>query len=269
MMFVGSTFVNWTRRSGLLGLMALGWARSSAAGPGPVLRALIESWPPYLEADDNGTLRGLDAELFQAICKQAGFELRWIRASEEWRKRRYLEFLGDQFDVIFAATPVPDNADAALYSLPYRDEVMMVAAPVPHDSSLDSLRGFEDLLRRRIRLLHVASYGLGKDFEAFRTRLRQAELLVPYSTSRQGIEMLRVGRAPLIIGDALDLRAQARISGLRLVQQAYGYSVSPVSLMLSRKRLGDEGLDRINQAIQALEQRGTLAAIRRRYGMPR
>lgn len=265
-------------RRALLGAVALGWSAAHAApparetrdsrAPARVIRALAEAWPPYLYRDPDGTMRGMDTELLEAIARQAGYELRWIQAPPQWRKRRYRELLNDQFDVIFSATPSPLNAKTVMYTRSYRNEVMMVAAPVPHDAKLDTLRSFDDLIAGRVRLLHVESKGLGAEFEAHRHKLDEAGLLIPYPTTRQGIDMLRLGRAPLILGDALDLDTQARLSSMRLIRQPYGYSSQPVSLMLGRRRLGEQDLARIDQAIFTLEQRGTLAAIRRRHGLP-
>jgi ABC-type amino acid transport substrate-binding protein len=231
-----------------------------------VLRALVESWPPYLLPGADGAVGGLDAELLQAICTQAGFELSWIRGSAQWRKRRFRELLNDQFDVIFSATPVPGRERTVMYSRSYRNERFMVAAADRRDPRLDGLQTFEQVLQRRIPLLHVDALGLGADFEAWRPRLAGAGLLLPYQTTRQGVDMLRLGRASLILGDDLDVQAQARASGVRLLRQSFGHSVQPVCLMLSRRRLDERDLAHIDQAIQVLEQRGTLAAIRGRHG---
>jgi len=231
-----------------------------------VLRALVESWPPYLVPSPDGSMRGLDAELLQAICTKAGFELSWIRGTPQWRKRRFRELLNDQFDVIFSATPVPELERLVMYTRPYRNEAFMVAATDLRDPRLIGLQGFEQVLQRRIPLLHVDAHGLGDDFENWRERLADAGLLLPYQTTRQGVDMLRIGRAALILGDDLDVHAQARVSGVRLLRQPFGHSVQPVCLMLGRRRLNERDRARIDQAILVLEQRGTLAAIRRRHG---
>jgi ABC-type amino acid transport substrate-binding protein len=253
------------RRTVVVGLVSIGCASVKAGNPRRVLRALVESWPPYLYSGDHGRVQGLDAELLEAICREAGFEVHWVRAPMAWRKRRYKELLNDQFDVIFSATPVAFNANLVMYTRTYRRETMMVAALAPHPPILDSLRNFDDVLKERIRLLHVDASGLGKEFDAIRPRLANAGLLIPYPTTKQGIEMLRIGRASLILGDALDLQEQSRAAGLRLIRQAYGYSEEPVSLMLSRRRLSEIDLDDLNRAIVDLEQRGVLGAIRNRY----
>lgn len=238
-------------------------ARARGAKGGQI-RALVESWPPYLLPGTDRAMRGLDADLLQAICKQAGYELVWIRGPVQWRKRRFRELQNDQFDVIFSATPTPQHQATVMYSRPYREETFMVAAE-RGDARVQGVRNFEDVLRRRLSLLHVDALSLGDDFESWRPRLAEAGLLQPYQTSRQGVDMLRLGRAPLILGDELDLLAQARETGLRLERQPFGFSVLPVSLMLSRRRLDERDVARIDQAIHALEQRGTLAAIRQRY----
>jgi polar amino acid transport system substrate-binding protein len=251
---------------GMLGAAATGAGALQAADRPRVIRALVESWAPYLIPGADGTMRGLDADLLQAICKQAGFHLNWVRGPQQWRRRRFRELLNDQFDVIFSATPAPAHERVVLYSRPYRSETFLVAAADRRDARLDRLHGFEDVLRRHVPLLHVDALRLGTDFETWRPRLAEAGLLIPYQTARQGLDMMRLGRAPLILGDELELMAQAKLSGQRLNRQPFGYSVQPVSLMLSRRRLDEADVARLDQSIHALEQRGALAAIRRRYG---
>lgn len=263
------TFLGAT--SALIGSVAAAAAPTAAPSPrNRVLRALIESWPPYLIPGADGSMRGLDAELLQAICRQAGYELAWIRGSPQWRKRRFRELQNDQFDLIFSATPAATLASMVMYTRPYRNEAFMLAAAERSDGRpdprLQGVRGFEDVLRRRLTLLHVDAFSLGADFESWRPRLAEAGLLVPYQTTRQGVDMLRLGRAPLILGDDLDLHAQARALNLRLVRQPFGASVQPVCLMVSRRRLDESDVGRLDRAIHALEQRGDLAAIRKRHG---
>jgi len=262
--------VDSARRLAVLGLAAVGIGGGArAAGADRVIRALAESWPPYVQPVESGAVRGLDAELLQAICERAGYRVSWVRASMERRKRRFLQLLDDQIDVIFSATPTKPGPDAVMYTRTYRQELMMVAAPADHDPLLDTLRGFDDLLRQRVRLLYVEANGLGRDFEAYREALRNAGLLAGYATGEQGVQMLRAGRGALILGDALDLQEQSRRIGFPLVRQPYGYSETPVSLLLSRLRLDETDLQRINHAIADLEQRGVLAAIRSRYALAR
>ncbi|MDY0745807.1 transporter substrate-binding domain-containing protein [Paucibacter sp. R3-3] len=262
--------VDLGRRLAVFWLGALGamGTRSAFAATEPrVLRALVESWPPYVYPGKGNEVRGLDAELLQAICQQAGFKLVWVRTPQARRRRRFQELLDDRFDVVFSATPIARDIDSVQYTRPYRQEVMMVAAPAVHDAALDELRSFEDVLDRRVRLLCPDVGGLGKEFEASRAQLESAGLLVRYPTTRQGIDMLRAERAQLIIGDSRDLQEQSRLLAFPLVQQPYGLSAEPVSLMLSRRRLNAADVEAIDQAIEELERRGVLRAIRDRYAL--
>ena len=90
----GPSAVRGLRRRSVVGGLALAWGHAAWGSTRTrVLRALVESWPPYLEPGADGSVRGLDAELLAAICRQAGFELSWIRGSPQWRKRRFRELL--------------------------------------------------------------------------------------------------------------------------------------------------------------------------------
>ena len=258
---------NLERRGLVFGLGAMGLPDAIASSERRVLRALRETWAPYLYPGDGDKVRGLDAELLEAICQQAGFQLVWVRAPDARRRRRYQELLDDRFDVVFSATPDAHKLDLVFYTRSYRTETMMVGAPLVRDPALDSLRSFEDVLNRRIRLLCTDAEGLGNDFESHRARLQDAGLLIRYPTTRQGIEMLRAGRAQLIIGDARDLQEQSRLLAFPLLRQPYGFSSEPVSLMLSRRRLNMTDFRDIDQAIDALERRGVLSAIRSRYAI--
>ncbi len=254
-----------TRRRSLFALAALAFQPVRAASPHGVIRVLLDDWPPYINPRKGPPIRGLDAELLQAICTQANYEVAWINAPVSWRKRRYMELLNDQFDLIFSATPRSTNMDVVMYTQRYRDEVMMVCAPRSHAAELDQIRSFQDVLDRKIRLLHIDAKGLGKEFEEFRPRLEAAGLLVRFPTSIHGLEMLRAGRGQFVLGDALSLQYQSKIAGMDLVRMPFGYSTQPVSLLLSRRRLGEDDLQRLDKAIEQLERKGVLGAIRKTY----
>ncbi|MNR49989.1 hypothetical protein D3C85_1694470 [compost metagenome] len=79
--------------------------------------------------------------------------------------------------------------------------------------------------------------------------------------------MFKAGRGELIMGDAAAVRAEARRLGVALAALPFVPFRAPVHLMLNAASTTPQQLERINAAIAQLEQNGTLAAIRVRYGL--
>jgi polar amino acid transport system substrate-binding protein len=135
---------------------------------------------------------------------------------------------------------------------------------------LDKLRridSFQDIVTRRASLLAPRLGYYGDDYDRALPLLNAEGRRSTFGSFEQGIKMLEAGRADLIMGDANALRHIARLQHVRIVQIPYVPYRAPVHLMLNAASTTQAQLARINQAITQLEQNGTLAAIRARYGV--
>lgn len=237
------------------------------AGPAGActLRLAPEEWPPYFYHNDKAVLGGVDFELLQAIMKHAGCALQLEK--EMPPARRNVLFQQGKLDLLMAASATEERRGYARFSLPYRQETVGLFT-VPE--KLDKFRhvdSFQDLVSRRASLLAPRLGFYGDDYERALPVLNAEGRRSTFGTFEQGIKMLEAGRGDLIMGDANALRHVARLQNVRIVQLSYLPYRAPVHLMLNAASTTQAQLARINQAITQLEQNGTLAAIRARYGV--
>jgi polar amino acid transport system substrate-binding protein len=229
------------------------------------LRATTGQWIPYIYPAPDGTPVGLDVELMRAILTEAGCEL--VLLDEIPALRRDLQFKEGKIDLLMAASDLPERHEYARLSAPYRMETVRfhtMRANLGKYRNVD----FDAILQNRVTLLAPNSGWYGAAYAQHKDQLRAQGLLTTFNTFPQGVKMLAAGRAELVLGDATALRYEAKLAKLDLVALPLLLVNAPVRVMLSRASTTEAELARIDAAIARLEQRGTLKAIRGRYGEP-
>jgi polar amino acid transport system substrate-binding protein len=229
------------------------------------LRATTGQWIPYIYPDKDGTPIGMDVELVRAILTEAGCEL--VLTEEIPALRRDVQFKEGKLDLLMAASDLPERHEFARLTAPYRMETVRLhtlRAKLGKYRNLD----FDAIEQGKVTLLAPNSGWYGPAYAQHKDSLRAQGLLTTFNTFPQGVKMLAAGRAELMLGDATALRYEARQAKLDLVALPLLLVNAPVRLMLSRASTSEAELTRIDAAIARLEQRGTLKAIRNRYGEP-
>jgi polar amino acid transport system substrate-binding protein len=227
------------------------------------LRASTGQWIPYIYPGPDGTPIGLDVELVRAILTEAGCEL--LLLEELPALRRDVQFREGKLDLLMAASDLPERHEFARLTAPYRMETVRFHTLRPNLGKYRNV-DFDAIVRDRLTLLAPNSGWYGPAYAQHKDGLRAQGLLTTFNTFSQGIKMLSAGRAELIIGDANAMRFEAKQAKLDLVALPLLLVNAPVRLMLSRASTSEADLARIDAAIARLEQRGTLKAIRNRYG---
>ncbi|NLR76808.1 substrate-binding periplasmic protein [Leeia aquatica] len=253
------------RRFGLVLMMCLSmpWAWSACRQP---LRVALEDWPPYVHVGANGQPVGLEVELLQAVAREAGCTVKFLGNIP--RQRRMALFKLGKLDVMYAASDTPERRTFALFSESYRDEVVRVMAdgsnpPQPLPAS------FSTILERRLPLLVPHGGFFGTEYEQLMPQLSEGHLLLPFEEYQQGVEMLRVGRARLIMGDevALQFLTSRHDDGVKLVPLPFVASRGPVHYMLSKMTLTPADKAALDKAIAKVIRSGERARILARYGV--
>jgi len=229
------------------------------------LRLAPEEWPPYFYHNDKAVLGGVDYELLQAILSHAGCSLQLEK--EMPIARRNVLFQQGKLDLLMAASATEERRGYARFSLPYRQETVGLFTVPEKMDKLRNIDSFQDLIAKRASLLAPRLGYYGDEYERAVPVLNAEGRRSTFGTFEQGIKMLEAGRADLIIGDANALRHIARLQNVKVVQLPYVPYRAPVHLMLNAASTTQAQLARINHAIAQLEQNGTLAAIRARYGV--
>ncbi len=229
------------------------------------LRATTGQWIPYISAGPDGTPVGLDVELARAIITEAGCEL--VLLDEVPALRRDLQFREGKLDLLMAASDLPERHQYARLTAPYRMETVRFYTTEGKQDKYRTI-DFDTILRDKLTVLAPNSGWYGPAYAQYKDSLRAAGLLMTFNSFPQGVKMLQAGRAELILGDATALRYEGKQAKAALAALPPLLLSAPVRLMLSRASTTQADLARIDAAIARLEQRGTLKAIRSRYGEP-
>jgi polar amino acid transport system substrate-binding protein len=223
------------------------------------------AWPPYFYLGDMGAAVGGDIELMQAIFKEAGCTLEI--GEEVPRKRRLAMFMAGELDMIPGSSDTPERREYAWFSRPYRNEtVSFFTLPAKLERYRD-VRGFEDVLNRRITLLSLNSGWFGPEYEQYIGRLREAKLSSTFEGFAQGLVMLSKERGELIMADHATLLTEAARLKMDLAPLPINISHAPVHMMFNKKTVPEADVLQLNAAAERLEARGVLKSIRRNYGM--
>lgn len=207
-------------------------------------------WIPYSYLGSNGAPTGFDVTLVKAILGRSGCPYRLI---EQPAKRAQLGIKDGSVDLIAAASHTPERETFSYFSLPYRDERIVLFARADEAEKFADLM-LEDVPEKHLRVVAGLGGWYGKEFEANQQALQDSKLLVLTSELDNRIRMLLSGRADLMIEDRVAGIATARKLGVdrQLAILPRALNSDPVHLMLSRASLPPSVVALIDEAIQSL-----------------
>lgn len=218
------------------------------------LRVPFEDWRPYSFMAD-GRHTGLETELLAAVAREAGCQVSYVR--DVPRDQRLPLLQAGELDLLVAATP--RHGDEAWYTRPYRDEVLGVFMRA--GEARTEVHALEELLQARLRLVThrgPASVPIIHDFAS-------RGLLTWFEVYARGVQLMQQRKGDVLLGDSVAIVFAARAADVPLVELPITLVRDPVTYKLSRKSLTEADLQAFNQAIQRLEARGELQAIRQRW----
>jgi polar amino acid transport system substrate-binding protein len=247
-------------------LCALVWAVASAPALAACSKTIVmisEEWPPYKVGDE--LRRGLDIELAEAIFKEAGCQL--ARGPALPTVRRLYQFEKGRFDLMLAASDLPERRRFARFSASYRYETVGLFALEKDATRFTDITSFEAIIKRQAGLLVPTIGWYGADYARNHDALKASGRLYTFGNMEQGVRMLAARRGEMIMGDTVGLQHQALLSDTPLRQLPFVVLHAPVHLMLSKASTTEADLASIDAAIARLEKNGTLKAIRQRYAL--
>ncbi|MFE8070499.1 transporter substrate-binding domain-containing protein [Marinobacteraceae bacterium S3BR75-40.1] len=236
-----------------------------AASPaqGCELISTWEPWPPY-QYIDNGRLTGLDIELLEAIAKEAGCALHFVR--QPWARALH-DLKAGTLDVASGASRNSERETFAYFSNEYRKEnmVLFVKASQVKDHAIKDV---EDLARMSdFRLGITRNYFYGEAFEKVVKEGTFAGQLSMVTRTRQNFEKLRLGRIDGLLADlfvgaylARELELQNQVAVYPLVVHS-----DSIHLMFSKAGVDPATVARMNRALKTIRENGTYQRIVERY----
>jgi polar amino acid transport system substrate-binding protein len=248
----------------LVAALAASAALDAAAACSKPLVMATEPWPPYVITDP-GKTGGLDIELAQAVTREAGCQL--VVSDAIPTVRRMILFQRGSFDLMLAASDIPERRGFARFTLPYRHETVGLFTLSSRAGSMRALAGLEGLAGSRHKILVPRIGWYGERFAALRPQFVRQARLYDYGTLAQGMQMLKAGRADLLMADQAAVAYAARHAGIQVERLPLVVYSAPVSFMLSKASTVPADVEALDGAIARLEKSGALQAIRDRYGL--
>lgn len=138
-----------------------------------------DPWEPYLFADLDGSVRGLDVELMSAIANEAGCNIGFVKASWTVLLDRLRE---GEVDVVAGASETESRKEFAWFSAPYRRETFALYVRDTEASKYPSTV-MEDVLAQGMKVGVVSDYVYGEQVNRLieSERFKQQFVEVPIS----------------------------------------------------------------------------------------
>lgn len=246
------------RRDALLALpLAGGWAAARAQPP---LRIGWGDYPPFQRAGPNGPV-GLDVELLSLVARFSGERLDWLRMP--WA-RQLADLAQGQLDLMTSATYAPERLTFADYSQPYRQErvaLLALAGGAPAPARLAELKG------RAVRIGAIRGVVFPAPVQRELEDPELQRLLVPLHANDLSLSALRGRRVDYVIDDPATVLQRAAEAPGEAIVVVLELAVSPVHLLVSRRRLEQrpELMQRLNHGLQRARQSPDWAQAMARY----
>ena len=211
---------------------------------------------PYSYIDDNGNNSGFDVEMAQAVCDYYGWQYEAVPFNWDAKDA---ELNAGSCDCIWSGFTINGREDDYLWSKPYSDNTQMIM--VKKDSGIETL---EDLAGKKVGVQTATSaYDLLNDEEGQKELAEtfDGELRV-YDTYTTAITELEAGAVDALAIDVT--RANEAIeknSAFECLEEELGSEQYAIGF----RKDDTELCDKVNAALDALAEDGTVAKIAAKY----
>ena len=212
-------------------------------------------YPPYSYRNDEGEIGGFDVEMAQAVCDYYGWEYEAVPFNWDAKDA---ELNAKSCDCIWSGFTMNGREDDYLWSIPYSDNTQMIM--VKKDSGISSLA---DLAGKNVGVqTSTSAYDLLNDEEGQAELAKTFASLEVYDTYTIAFNDLKAGAIQAI---AIDVT-----SGTYLMSGETDYEFLSEALGSEQYAIGfrkddQELCDKINAALQALSEDGTIDKIGQKY----
>ncbi|MDK2595446.1 transporter substrate-binding domain-containing protein [Pseudoalteromonas sp. P94(2023)] len=222
------------------------------------------NWPPYSQRV-NGQYEGLEVEVVELVLKEAGFCWQYVELPSS--SRAFKQFQENKVDLIPAASFTQSRRKYAEFSLPYRQEVMLLFAhqdntdTVMQESSITSTALLRHLKNNLIAINRGSVYGQG--FEGFRKVCE--DCVVETNFAHERFNLIKHKRVEYAVEDILTGAHLTQETSYKGVIRATAIKIydNPIHYMLRPGMLSEPQLRQLNLAI--IKNRQRIEEIVQRY----
>lgn len=211
-------------------------------------------WPPYVVLKNNA-LTGSEIDVIKTIFKDSPFCINFTLLPNSQRALEELKH--GRIDLMFAASKTREREVYAHFSLPYREEAMML---YQHTDSAN-ISSLEQLFKKGLTTgINGGSY-LGQAFKALSEKY--SEQIVLTSEADKRFALLNKKRVDFVVDDSLVAAYFTKnYAGILPVEQVAPVHVNNVHFIMSKKTITLNEVAVINRLIK-----NNKAAIKRIYNL--
>ncbi len=222
-----------------------------------------EDWYPYQYLNDQQQPTGLDIEIFKAIMLEAGIDA--IYQELPWKRHlRYIKT--GQIDVALGASYTKNRAEHAYYSFAYRQETVKLYV---NKASLNNIQLLDlaDIKHSNYIIGVEHGYFYGEKFSELMLNQEFKKHISHVIDLEQNVKMLLKGHIDGFLAEPITMQAMNDKYQLKDKFAIHPISIhqANIHIMLSRKACSLATLQKINQAIEQLQQLGILNKIINRW----
>ncbi len=244
-----------------------GPAENTAAAPGAQGECSLvmgwDPWEPYLFADVDGNVRGLDIELISAFADKAGCDISFIQESWTTLLKR---LRAGEVDVVAGASQTPAREEFAWFSNPYRRETFALYVRETEASKYPSTV-MADVLAMGMKVGVVSDYVYGEEISTLQDGERFARQFLEVPISELNYIRLLDYTIDGFLEDPFVAATILRKKGYDedIEQHPLVIDGGAVHFMFSKATVDEKIVARLNQAMSALIAEGTYQAILDKY----
>lgn len=223
-----------------------------------------DPWEPYQYQERDGTVTGLDIDLFVEAAKRAGCTVRFQQG--DWGTLLSALKAG-QVDVLLGASITPLRKQYAYFSEPYRAETWVLYVR-SEDVDQYSGKSLKKLLDSGLRIALVNGYVYGDTINAFQEDPAYERQFKGYGLAEETFNALMNRDVDGVLEDPFVGADVLRRKGWRkeIVRLPMVLHSGSVYVMFSQASVAPETVERINDAFAAMRADGTYRRILRSYG---
>ncbi|WP_430460774.1 substrate-binding periplasmic protein [Thalassolituus sp. LLYu03] len=255
-------------RSSLPGLFALLLSLPLLACPAGVSTPVLvgwEPWEPYTFTDDTGRETGVDLEVQREVLRRMGCTVQFV--NHPW-KRLLAEIEQGVMHMTGSASFSDERAQWGHFSIPYRKEKMQLLVREGEAAGFrETIRTLRDLPGHGFVLGITRGYYYGPEVDWLEQQADYFADLQPVSEDALNFHKLALGRIDGFLGDPLPTAVGIRAQGLTLrTEPLLTITEGDIHVLISRKAVTDEFLQRFNQELQAMISEGFVDKLIARFG---
>jgi len=221
---------------------------------------------PYQYIDKEGNLIGLDVDLAKEAIALMGCELTIEKLPP---KRAQLFIKEGKLDLMAAASITSERHKYAHFSLPYRDEEIVMFVSRDRSEELQKLT-LKTAVARNLQIGAGLGGWYGAEYGAVKDEALSKQLLLLESSTEQRIKMLIYNHLDVVVADIyVGYHHASKFGGvLKIVDLPHVLNNDSVHFMMSRVTVDGLQLDAFNQALAKYIKSDKYRNLIRKYRPP-